>query len=106
MFLDIGKAYDRVNREVLCKVLEKACLSKKIINIIRSMYQNTRAKHRLGSLETEWVRSERGVRQECILYPTLFSLYTEKMAARMRRMNAEVKVDGDKICFCCLLMIW
>ena len=44
------------------------------------------------------MRSERGVRQECILSPTLLSLYTEEMAARMRRINAGVKVDSDKIC--------
>ena len=43
------------------------------------------------------MRSEREVRQGYILFPTLFSLYTEEMAAKMRRMNAEVNVDGDKI---------
>ena len=97
-FLDIEKAYDRVNREMVCKVLEKVGLSRKIVNIVRSMYENTRAKYRLGNIETEWVRSERGVRQGCILSPTLFSLYTEELAVRMRRMNAGVKVGTDRIC--------
>ena len=96
-FLDIEKAYDRVSREMLCKVLEKVGLSEKIVNIVRSMYQNTRAKYRLGNIETEWVRSERGVRQGCILSPTLFSLYTEELAVRMRRINAGVKVGTDKL---------
>ena len=79
-FLDIEKAYDRVNRGMLCKVLEKIGLSNKVVNVIRSMYENTRAKYRLGSIETDWVLSERGVRQGCILSPTLFSLYTEELA--------------------------
>ena len=68
-FLDIEKAYDRVNREILCKVLGKIELSNKIVQIIRSMYVNTRAKYRLGEVVSDWVRSERGVRQGCILSP-------------------------------------
>ena len=62
------------------------------------MYKDTRAKYRSGSLATEWVKNDRGVRQGCILSPTLFILYTEEMAARLRRMNAGVKIDSDKIC--------
>ena len=86
-FLDIEKAYDKVNRK-----------GKPIIDIVRSMFKDTRAKYILGSLETEWVRSERGVKQRCMMTLTLLILYTEEIAARMRRMYAGVKVDGDKIC--------
>ena len=78
-FLDIEKAYDRVNREILCMVLNKCGVSEKIVRIIESMYVNTRAKYALGNVETEWVYSRRGVRQGCILSPLLFSLYTEKL---------------------------
>ena len=90
--------YDRVNREILGKVLEKIGLSMKIVNIVRSMYVDTRAKYRLGDIETDWVKSERGVRQGCILSPTLFNLYTEELATRLRRMNAGVSVGNDKVC--------
>ena len=96
-FLDIEKAYDRVNREMLCGVLGKVGLSEKIVNIVKSMYVDTKARYRLGSLETDWVKSERGVRQGCILSPTLFSLYTEELSVRVRRMNAGVKIGEDKI---------
>ena len=36
-FLDIEKAYDRVSREMLCKVLEKVGLSEKIVNIVEEV---------------------------------------------------------------------
>ena len=86
-----------MNSEMLCKVLGKIGLNAKITNIVRSMHVDTRAKYRLGDIETDWVKSERGVREGCILLPTLFSLYTEELAARMRRMNAGVRVGNDRI---------
>ena len=64
---------------------------------LRYTYVGTRAKYRCDNLETDWVKSERGVKQGCILSPTLFSLYTEELAARIRRMNVGVKVGEDKI---------
>ena len=41
-FLDKEEAYDRVDRRLLCKVLERIGISGKIIRIIRSMHENTR----------------------------------------------------------------
>ena len=57
--------------------VERCGMSKKVINIIRSMYVNTRGKYALGEIETEWVKSIKGVRQGCILSPLLFGLYTD-----------------------------
>lgn len=44
------------------------------------------------------MNSERGVRQGCILSPTVFSLYIEELVDGMRRMNAAVSVANDEIC--------
>ena len=108
-FLDIEKAYDRVNREMLCRVLEKVGLCEKIVNIVRSMYVDTKARYKQGNIKTDWVKSERGHRQGCILPPILFSMYTEELAVRLRRMNAGVRVGRDKVymwLFRVLCMVW
>ncbi len=55
-------------------MFEKVDLCEKIMKIIRSMYVDKRSKYKLGGLETEWIRSERGVRQRCILSPMLLNL--------------------------------
>ena len=46
-FLDRERAYDRVNRELVCMVLSKAdmTMSDKIVKILESMHANTKAKY-------------------------------------------------------------
>ena len=58
---------------MLCRVVEKIGLREKIVKIVRSMYVDTKARYKLG---TDWVKSENGVRQGCILSPMLLSMYT------------------------------
>ena len=95
--MDIEKAYDRVNRQVLCKVLKKFGMSEKVVRIIESMYVNTKARYTLGDIETEWVLSNRGVRQGCILSPVLFAMYTEEFAVRVKESNLGMKIGNEKI---------
>ena len=57
---------------------------------VRALSDTHTNRNRLGE-------EQEGVRQDCILSPTLFSLYTEELAARMRRINAGVRVRNDKI---------
>ena len=96
-FLDIEKAYDRVNREILCKLLERVCMSKKVVDIITSLYEGTRAIYRLGEIETEWVSSRKGVRQGCVLSPLLFGLYTEELAIRIRNSGYGIRIGDERL---------
>ena len=59
--IDIEKAYDRLNRRMLCKVLERIGMSERVIRIISSMYGNSSAKFSMVELETGWMNSKRGV---------------------------------------------
>ena len=96
-YIDIEKAYDKVDREVLFKVLEKVGLPVKVINIIRSLYRDTKALYSLGEFETDWVDIKNGVRQGCVLSPTLFNLYTEELAVRIKQSNMGVRIGEDKL---------
>ena len=93
--VDIEKVYDRVNRRMLCKFLERIGMSEKVAKTISSMYVNTKAKISMGNLETGWVNSKRGVRQGCVLSPLLFGLYVEELAVRVKRTGLSVKVGND-----------
>ena len=43
VFLDIEKAYDKMNRKTLMTVLEKLGIPEKIRNLIKGLYKNTKA---------------------------------------------------------------
>ena len=55
-------------------MVNKCGVSRKVVNIIRSMYADTRAKYIFGDIVTDWVYSKREVRQGCILSPLRFSM--------------------------------
>ena len=91
--MDIEKAYYRVNTDMVCRVLEEVGVSARVVNVIMSMYVNTRAKNRLRDFESGWITSRRGVRQGCTLSPLLSGLYTEELAERLRNTGMGINVD-------------
>ena len=54
------------------------------INIIKSLYKNSKARYMLGDIQTNWVNIEKEVRQGCTLSPLLFSLYMEELTRRIK----------------------
>ena len=45
MFLDIEKAYDTVNRQIMWELVERLGFDEHIRKILKSMYRNTIAKY-------------------------------------------------------------
>ena len=55
-FLDLEKAYDKVNREALCQVQRMYNVDGKLLNGIKSMYANSLACVRVKGCESECFR--------------------------------------------------
>ena len=68
-FIDLEKAYDRVNREPLWQVLRMYDVGGKLLNSIKSMNVNSLARVRVKGCENERFRIDSGVRQGCIMAP-------------------------------------
>ena len=88
-FMDLVKAYDRVNREALYQVLIIYDVNGKRLNGIKSMYVNSLASVRVIRCESECFRIDGGLRQVCIMSPWLFNVYMDavmevKMGVRRR----------------------
>ena len=75
-FVDLRRAYDSVNREALWSVLQHCYhLPPKMLNIIKSLHNNTSAAVRSYGKISDSFPVSVGVKQGCVLAPTLFNLY-------------------------------
>ena len=75
-FIDLKKAYDSVNRAALWELLQRTySLPQKLIDIIRSFHDNSTAAVRAYGKVSEEFEVTSGVRQGCVLAPTLFNMY-------------------------------
>ena len=66
-FIDLEKAYDRVNRETLWQVLRMCDVGGKLLSGIKSMYVDSSDCVRIKGGVSEQFTIDRGVRQGCIM---------------------------------------
>ena len=78
-FMDLEKAYDRVNREALWQALRRYDVGGKLSSGINRGYVNSGARARVNGGESERLSIDSGVRQGFILSPWLFNVYMDAM---------------------------
>ena len=74
-FVDFRKAFDKVPRDKLINKISRIGIGGNVLKIIRSMYTNDYAVIKLKDGITSPIEVNQGVRQGCVLSPTLFNLY-------------------------------
>ena len=96
-FLDIRKAYDRVWRKGLWRIMEQVGIQGKILLSIKSLYQNTTTIVQMENIITDSIDLEEGLRQGCTLSPVLFSIYISSIGRALERSNMGVIVGEYRI---------
>jgi hypothetical protein len=71
-FIDSEKEFDSVKREVMWLTLQEYSIPRKIIQIITILYDRFKCKISHEGKLSEFIEVRNGVRQGCILSPTLF----------------------------------
>lgn len=74
-FVDLEKAFDSVPREALWLVLAKLGCTDKFVRIVRLLHDDMRCCVRAQSEDSEFFSVSCGVKQGCVLAPTLFAMY-------------------------------
>lgn len=94
-FLDISKAYDRVDRKLLWQKMEKIGFDRKLINVLKGIYRKPTAtlvwdedKQPIKNLEMP-----NGLRQGCVLSPLLFLIYIADIINRITNLPGGVNLE-------------
>ena len=95
-FIDITKAYDSVNRELLWKVCLSYGITPKLVNLFKMLYENLIAKVKINGELSESFEMNTGVMQGGIPSPLLFNILFDFI---IRKVIDEAAVSGVKFCY-------
>ena len=84
-FLDISKAFDTISRDRLFGNLWDLGVQGKAWRLIRNLYSKVENKVIFGLIETSWFEVMNGVKQGCILSPTLFTTAMTDLVAMLNK---------------------
>lgn len=76
-FIDYSKAFDCVNHNQLWADMQRMGFPQHIIELLAHLYQDQMATVRAACRMSDFFPIGPGVRQGCIVSPTLFTIYTE-----------------------------
>ena len=98
-FTDYTEAFDYVDHNKLCKILQEMGIPDHLTCLLRNLCAGQEATVRTGHGTTDWFQIGRGVCQGCILSPCLFNLYAEYIIrnARLDEAQAGIKIAGRNI---------
>ena len=74
-FVDLSKAFDTINREGLYLALSKIGCPPKLLSLVRSFRQNIKGTVQFEGNLSEPFDIRNGVKQGCVLSPTLFGIF-------------------------------
>ena len=98
VFIDFKKAFDRVWHEALWATMRKYNINASIIQAIENLYDKAQSAVLFNGSTGEWFRTTVGVRQGCLLSPTLFNIFLERiMCEALDDHEGSVSIGGRLI---------
>lgn len=91
-FIDLQKAFDTVDRDLLKFSLLNNGIDGDFYNSIKSIYGNTVSCVRVSELCTDWFSTSAEVRQGDNLSPTLFALFINDLAKEIKELRKGITV--------------
>ena len=79
VFIDFKKAFNRVWDAALWATMKKYNISTNFIQVIKNLYDKATSVVLFNSSIGIWNRTTVGVRQGCLLSPTLFDIFLERL---------------------------
>ena len=80
--IDLKKAFDKVWHAALWATMKKYNISTNLIHVIKNLCNKATSAVLFNGSIGDWFRTTVGVRQGCLLSPTLFSMFLEGIMTR------------------------
>ena len=93
-FLDIRKAYDSICRDKLFNTLNRS-MGKEWVDLLRDIYGMNTISIKMGNIQSDTFKVEKGLRQGCPLSCVLFLLYIEEVARGVFGSGAGSCIQGE-----------
>ena len=98
VFIDSKKAFDGVWHPALWATIKKYNISTNLIQVIKNLYNKATSAVLFNSSTGNWFRATVGVRQGCLLSPTLFNIFLERiMTDALENHEGTVSIGGRTI---------
>ena len=98
-FMDLEKAYDRIDRDAMWQVMRIYGIGGRVLRGIMSFYEGGRACVRGGGRVSESFEVRIGLRQGCVMSPWLFNVYMDgvvrEVYSRVNGKGVRMRVDGE-----------
>ena len=98
VLIDFKKAFDRVWHAALWATMRKYNISANLVCIIEQLYDKATSAAQMHCSIGEWFRTTVGVRQGCLLSPTLFNIFLKRiMSDALEEHDGKVSIGGRSI---------
>ena len=79
--------------------MEKKNIDKYLIDVIKALYNDSTSAVLIDNTFSEWFDTTVGVRQGCLLSPTLFNIFLEEiMDNALEGFEPTISIGGRKLC--------
>ena len=98
IFIHVKMAFDRLWHAALWATMKKYNISTSLIRVIRNLYDESTGTLLFNSSIENWFRTTVGVREGCLLSPTLFNIFLERiMTDALEDYEGTVSIGGRTI---------
>ena len=96
-FLDFSKAYDKVDRKKLWTRLHDMGINEPFLKSLKALYKGSSCRVQVEDRLSEAFTINTGLRQGCVLSPTLFSLYMNDVVTTLKEKGYGLQCGSDTI---------
>ena len=95
-FMDLEKAYDSVWREGMWQIAKHYGVPTQIVDLLKSWYVGISSCVRMEEGDGDWFLIRTGLRQGCVMSPSLFNVYMDAMMRKVTEGEAGGVMVGEE----------